>query len=133
MCVGMTTLKRVEMRDSTQEKVAKPKAELEAKVEKKPEAKKSEPKKSANIQRITKAVKTMNSHLSEVVNRTKDSAKSLAKDQSTNINFGNVKTTLGKLNGPKAQKAQIKSKANQKPPSPPKPKPPAPPVMRKGK
>lgn len=129
---GMTTLKRVEMRDSTQEKVAKPKAEIEAKAEKKPEAKKPQPAKSPKIERMTKAVKTMNSHLGEVVNRTKDTAKSLAKNQDSGINFGNVKTTLGRLNGPKAQKAQIESKANQKPSQTQKPKPPAP-VMRRGR
>lgn len=131
---GMTTLKRVEMRSSTQEKVAKPKAEIEAQAEKKPAVKKAEPAKSPKIERMTKAVKAMNSHLGEVVNRTKDVAKSLAKSQNSGINFGNVKTTLDKLNGPKAQKAQIESKANQKPSQTQKPKPPTPaPVMRRGR
>lgn len=101
---------------------------------KKPEAEIGKVKtsaKSAVFKHVEKAVKASGRNLSEVVGRTTRGAKALAEGAKRSIQFGNVKTTIGKLAGnPKTKEARIEQQVTRKPPTP---KPPSPPAIRRGR
>ena len=126
---GITVPKRVEISGNlaNDRKLGKTIKTNQARV-----AKKGSSLKESRVKHFGKGIKSMKAHLNEVVGRTRGEKPAKKKSADRPIQLGNLKTTLGKLNSPKIQKAQVEQKATQKPPAPkPKPPTPPPPTMRK--
>jgi conjugative relaxase-like TrwC/TraI family protein len=132
---GVIDHRRSGLREGEKEARAKAAAEKKAGKEQKPEKKQVEKKpetlRESRIKRVGKAFEGMKQRLNETVKRTQKEPK-IAKDSAgKTLNFGNVKTTLSKLNNKATEKKKVERKATQKPTQPPKPKLPPPPVMRR--
>jgi len=132
---SMHVARRMDTRDNTPEKAkekgraAKPDSKLEAKPQ------------SPNERRIGNAMDTVKARFKEVMERGTNGLKAMKDSANRAIQFGNVKTTLGKLNGKDTQKAQAESQAREqqkapavaKKPDAPKPTPVPQPVIRRGR
>ncbi|MEO5913354.1 MAG: MobF family relaxase [Luteolibacter sp.] len=126
---GITVPRRVEMNEGLMEKAtAKPKPTTT----KENTTSETKPQIAPRESRFTKAFNTMKTRLSEIVKRNSGDLEGVKKSAERKIQFGNLKTTLGKLNSPKVQKEQVKQQRQAKPPAQ-KPKPPTPPPPTRGR
>lgn len=103
------------------------------KLEARNQAAEKEKAKAPEVGRVKRAIDSSAKNLKEVVSRTKGGLQAIKEGAKRQINFGNVKTSLGDLaNNPKTKQARVESEVAKKPKPAPKPKPPTP-VIRRGK